>query len=871
MKTPTLPGVYDSLRRLCALLLVIIFFTQTALAVRQDKKDAAQPAAESPLLLSPRQGQRGKSYAITIRSRDCTAVKFNVKGNEYDLLKEANSGVTITGDNRGVDGGCTYTAQLTVENDAPIGDIYLKLQSKDGNTLTVPFSINEVAPGPVPPGLDPQVDVMWSLVPHGIVKDNFGRRVGNNFYCVEIVVGNSTGYDLQIASVGFMLGPIGEAATLVAKTRTQIARQLSKTNTIENIISQAPAALEKVKARLKAEGKEGDQAALAAALREEMRNIADSTMAAQTAAVEAAKVQSGLMTELSQQPYPQKLPVSSYRMARGSLEHGQFWDWRNLTVNSLRAFGPFLTGFLPYFRNTSHRANYSEGINILSNPLEKGFELVVPDETVRQLQRLDEQILRDGVIIPNNQQLRTRALIPKKLLQLSGDLRDDPVAVTQALGTLYLIGDKIQYLNRVRVTASPESGEVKPPPTVSAPGSATERTFNQDNGDGESMDLVGTNLEQAQLSSDDPTNVQVTTRAVADRSIKATVKVTAEAEPGPHTVTVSTPSGAVSFPITIIQAEPKVDAEATYDDGQPKYNPTETRSYTISLTGQHLQHATLEAVPNAKNSKSLLVQPDPQSIASDGKSLKAKVTVPADTPAETYLIRVKNRRPPDRYTPPTFKVVVLPQETPVVESVLYGSEEKPAPVVSINPDVDQQPMLITVTGKNLNGATVVIPKALEEQLALKADSLNNQKAESLSVTLLLKKAARGTEYTLQLKNKEGATTPLPVKVNLQPDPQLDIAPPQKIKAGETKDITLTGKNLEGATVVQDTLPAGWKAKEKSASAGQVTITVLAPAGTVPNPYTLELINTSGHKVKFEVEVDAPPAPAPAPQSSPPGL
>src|SRR3712207_3570277 len=111
------PGVYRPLRRLCAVLLVITFFTPATLAVRQDKKDAAQPAADSPLILSPRQGQRGKTYAITIRSRDCAAVKFNEKDKEYDLLKEANSGVTITGDNRGVDGGCTYTAQLTVEND----------------------------------------------------------------------------------------------------------------------------------------------------------------------------------------------------------------------------------------------------------------------------------------------------------------------------------------------------------------------------------------------------------------------------------------------------------------------------------------------------------------------------------------------------------------------------------------------------------------------------------------------------------------------------------------------------------------------------------------------------------------------------------
>lgn len=168
------------------------------------------PSPVQPLSISPKQGQQGKSYVITITSTNCEAVNF-AKG-DYTLLQEENSGIKISGDDKTVDGGCTYTAQLTVDANAPFGDIYLKLKPKSGTTLTIAFSIAAIAPGPVPPGIEPQVDILWSVVPKNVVSDNFGKRVGNNFYCVEIVIGNSTGYDIQLASVGFKVGPIGPYA-----------------------------------------------------------------------------------------------------------------------------------------------------------------------------------------------------------------------------------------------------------------------------------------------------------------------------------------------------------------------------------------------------------------------------------------------------------------------------------------------------------------------------------------------------------------------------------------------------------------------------------------------------------------------------------
>lgn len=109
------------------------------------------PSPAPPLSISPKQGQQGKTYTISIRSADCESVNFQKQN--YTLLKEENSGVKISGDDNTVDGGCTYTAQLTVDTNAPFGDVILKLKPASGPTLTVAFSIAAIAPGPIPPGI----------------------------------------------------------------------------------------------------------------------------------------------------------------------------------------------------------------------------------------------------------------------------------------------------------------------------------------------------------------------------------------------------------------------------------------------------------------------------------------------------------------------------------------------------------------------------------------------------------------------------------------------------------------------------------------------------------------------------------------------
>lgn len=235
-----------------------------------------------------------------------------------------------------------------------------------------------LARGPIPPGIEPQVDIMWAVMPQNITHDNFGGKIRKQYYGIEVVVGNDSGYDLELASVGFDLGA-GKLDT----------RELSST----------------------------------------------------------------------------RIPTSGYRVARASLQRRQQLSLRNMTLNIIKALGPVLTGFTPLFHNINHTNNFSEGINILSNPIEKGFELVWPDLTLGQLANLEDQSLRDNAItrtvVKNNTQVRFVVFIPKNLIsdpKKDKDWRDKPLEVMKRLGRMILIGDQVEHINRVRVVSSTETG-----------------------------------------------------------------------------------------------------------------------------------------------------------------------------------------------------------------------------------------------------------------------------------------------------------------------------------------------------------------------------------------------------------------------------
>ncbi len=144
---------------------------------------------------------------------------------------------------------------------------------------------------------------------------------------------------------------------------------------------------------------------------------------------------------------------TGYNVVRNTVQRRNMFYPRSMVLSIITALGPVLTGFTPYFHNVNHRGNFTEGINILSNPLEKGLEKAWPDPTGRYLDNLNGIVLREGVIIPNNSlPMKTRVFYPKKNLVVPKADRDNPVKVREALGNLNLDGTAVQYVNSIRVT-----------------------------------------------------------------------------------------------------------------------------------------------------------------------------------------------------------------------------------------------------------------------------------------------------------------------------------------------------------------------------------------------------------------------------------
>ena len=715
----------------------------------------ASPSPVPPLSISPKQGQQGKTYTISIRSANCDAINFQKQG--YTLLKEENSGVKISGDDNTVDGGCTYTAQLTVDASAAFGDVILKLRSSAGTTLTVPFAIAAIAPGPVPPGIEPQVDILWSVVPKNVVSDNFGKRVGNNFYCVEIVIGNDTGYDLQLASVGFQVGPIGPYAKVVADTRKKLADLALQKNqdAITSIVNQAMAAQDRLKECSKTDPKCNSEE-ITKSLDDEIKRITDRVLAAQLAGATAAKAQASLLSELSQQAYAQKIPVSSYRMSRGSVEHGQFWSRRSLILNLVKATGPFLTGFTPFFHVLNHRTNFSQGINIFSDPFEKGIELVFPDETVRQLQRLDEQMLRDGLTVLNNQQLRTRAFIPKNLLGLEGKLKDDWATVTQALGTLIIIGDKVQYINRIQVTSVP-STEVKPPPTIQN----INDIFLIGKG-AQTVTIAGQNLDQLHVASDD-TEVTPSVDPISSTSAKLTITLSATVKPGTKTLVFDSPFGSVSKHIVVAYPVATIDPAKTK---VPKgtFSPTMDKVYQLHVEGTNLFEASILALPTDPSNE---IQVEVKSVSKDGTALDAEINVPAKTPAQEYKLQLTTTTTAtDKAPPPPLTFTIDPQPAP------DGSVTFDPPASTSSPS-DQQ-IKITIDGDNLDGATIT---TAETGFSFSADG-SNKDPKKLVTTMTIKAGTEGraTPFKFTIHNAGKGTKDFNFTLKPAPPPSPSPSP-----------------------------------------------------------------------------------------------
>jgi hypothetical protein len=251
-------------------------------------------------------------------------------------------------------------------------------------------------------------------------SDVFGARVADRLYCIQLTLGNNSGYQLKVARVGFQLNAGGLPST-----------------TITN---------------------------------------------------------------------------NSYRSTRAILLKEEITNGRNIFYNVLQATGVLMAGFTPYFGTGKHpngtvnnaRTNWTTAASIVSGPLLAAFNIIAPNPVITQLNSLDDESLRDGQVIASNDQsppvvvfvekqslnYQLNALpkiypsldlsdysgkqpqdtdVPKKYTSLNTTIENSkdsrkaiskksgfsPYLVELALGNMVIVGQPIQYLPRVQITAAP--------------------------------------------------------------------------------------------------------------------------------------------------------------------------------------------------------------------------------------------------------------------------------------------------------------------------------------------------------------------------------------------------------------------------------
>jgi hypothetical protein len=154
------------------------------------------------------------------------------------------------------------------------------------------------------------------------------------------------------------------------------------------------------------------------------------------------------------------VPATTLGMARSTLDRAHQIGWRNTSLSMIKALGPILTGFTPFFKVQNHQLTFTKSVNIFSDPFEKGFEAIIPDTTIPELQRLNDQILSDGFISKNagptitKYVLFTKDFFSKNKVgnQACGD--GSPQCIMEKLGKIHLSANPIIMLNARDISSS---------------------------------------------------------------------------------------------------------------------------------------------------------------------------------------------------------------------------------------------------------------------------------------------------------------------------------------------------------------------------------------------------------------------------------
>ncbi len=467
------------------------------------------------------------------------------------------------------DDPCKAAVAGTVAKD-PSGKeltIFLRDKSKPTEILgSVPLKVQIAkAPGPLPPGLAPSVDLMWKVLPRKPVADSYGNRVADQYFAIEVTLGNESGYDLQMAALGFEM-PYYDCLQKNKAENAAIKYNLQRPQA-GGLPYYVDSYYDPCNRRDAGKGGVGPRP----------RTSIDTA-----------------------------LPIDAYPVVRGTVEREQSVGRRALVVNIVKAAGSTMVGIGGFFPDAGA---FVKTTGIFNGPFEKDIEAVYPDLTTRHLVSLDNRTLRDGAVIPNNTSVRINVFISREVVMCSQppawwrldhtsrhayDCVDDdarvpfqrefnPADIRERLGELTLIGRKIQYLERVRVlTSTADLPESNPGPLLA------QSTLELSEDATTKVTLSGTNLEGVTIvpSAEDVTPVSQQKVASDGNSVSFDVAVPDEKAGNHVQFTAVSPRGFASVAVTILEAKPEADAPSSAVSAKGA-------GATVTITGKHFGKATV--------------------------------------------------------------------------------------------------------------------------------------------------------------------------------------------------------------------------------------------------------------------------------------
>jgi len=407
------------------------------------------PIVVTPQVIQPANGKLPASANVAVSVKNCdnnsgTDLTQGVSG-PYSLMI-TGSGLTPSA---ATASKCWITSGVTIDPNAA-GPYKVFLVDKAKNPVgSADMTVLDSLAGPIPPGLAPEVDVMWGVMSQQNCADAFGRRVAASLYCIQVKIGNNSGHPLQIAGIGF------------SKRLDALTALGSPFVTIAN---------------------------------------------------------------------------SSYASTRAVLIHAQSISARNVVYSVLQGAGLIMAASSPFIGKNA-QSHFLAFNTIVNGPLLAAYNLILPDPILKQLTNLDDQSFRDNIVIANNTHIESTIFVEKQALtqsleeiavQLSSAATSQktttsdskgtpaeqanqttlafmqkiasdslvtvnnskrpsfkfwtgtqsPLLVKLALGDLVIVGDEIEYLQRVQIQSNALSS-VAPAPLSASPSNVS---FSSQNG-----------------------------------------------------------------------------------------------------------------------------------------------------------------------------------------------------------------------------------------------------------------------------------------------------------------------------------------------------------------------------------------------------